>query len=73
MSKEMQRIADVKEASELLKNCLADGTAEVMAAETKNCREMPPHLFDLTSLQREANKKICSTSGETDRISFLRN
>ena len=62
---ESGRLKTSWEASELLKNCLADGTAEVIAAETKDCREMPPHLFDLTSLQREANKKYGFTAQQT--------
>ena len=62
---ESGRLKTSWEASELLKNCLADGTAEVIFAEIKNCREMPPHLFDLTSLQREANKKYGFTAQQT--------
>lgn len=40
----------------------------VTSAETKNVTEQPPLLFDLTGLQKEANKKLNLTAEETLNI-----
>lgn len=45
-----------------------ENTALVTAAETKNLTEQPPLLFDLTGLQKEANKKLSLSAEETLNI-----
>lgn len=42
--------------------------AMVTAVETKSVTEQPPLLFDLTGLQKEANKKLNLSAGETLNI-----
>ena len=47
---------DRKLADDTLKSVQRAGTATVTAVETKTVTEQPPLLFDLTGLQKEANK-----------------
>lgn len=58
---------DKKQAEDILKSIERNGsnTAMVMAVETKNVTEQPPLLFDLTGLQKEANKKLNLSAEET--------
>src|SRR5690606_20972559 len=44
------------------------GTATVVSVESKNTTEQPPLLFDLTGLQKEANKKLNLSAEETLNI-----
>src|SRR5690606_26800909 len=46
-----------KLADDTLKSVQRAGTATVTAVETKTVSEQPPLLFDLTGLQKEANKR----------------
>lgn len=49
---------DQKLAGNTLKSIQRNGTATVISVETKGVTEQPPLLFDLTGLQKEANKKF---------------
>lgn len=60
---------DVREkADEALKSVRRMATAEVVAVSTKTVTEKTPLLFDLTGLQKEANKKFGLTASETLEI-----
>ncbi|MFT3945613.1 MAG: DNA topoisomerase 3 [Agriterribacter sp.] len=56
---------DKKLADDVLKSIERAGTTTVTAVETKNVTEQPPLLFDLTGLQKEANKRLFLTAEET--------
>jgi DNA topoisomerase-3 len=60
---------DRKLASNTLKAIQRSETAIVTSAETKRVTELPPLLFDLTGLQKEANKKLNLSAEETLNIS----
>ena len=59
---------DRKLADDTLKAIQRNGTATVTAVETKSVSEQPPLLFDLTGLQKEANKRASYTAEETLNI-----
>ncbi|WP_149914629.1 type IA DNA topoisomerase [Sphingobacterium cavernae] len=59
---------DKKLADDTLKSIQRNGTATVTAVETKTVSEQPPLLFDLTGLQKEANKRAFYTAEETLNI-----
>ena len=59
---------DKKLADDTLKSIQRNGTATVTAVETKMLSEQPPLLFDLTGLQKEANKRASYTAEETLNI-----
>ncbi|MDR6919486.1 DNA topoisomerase [Chryseobacterium sp. 2987] len=56
---------DKNKAEEVLKSIERFGSSIVDSATTRNVNEQPPLLFDLTSLQKEANKKLDLTAEET--------
>lgn len=57
---------DKKLADDTLRSIERNGnTATVTSVETKSVTEQPPLLFDLTGLQKEANKKLNLSAGET--------
>jgi DNA topoisomerase-3 len=56
---------DPKLADAALKAIQRSGTATVVSVATKNVAEQPPLLFDLTGLQKEANKKLNLSAEET--------
>ncbi|MBD3906901.1 DNA topoisomerase 3 [Chryseobacterium sp. Ch-15] len=57
---------DQKKANEFLKVLeRGDGIAKVDTVEVKNVTEQTPLLFDLTGLQKEANKKLNLSASET--------
>ncbi len=57
---------DKKQADDALKSIERNGyTATVTAVESKNITEQPPLLFDLTGLQKEANKKLNLSAEKT--------
>jgi DNA topoisomerase-3 len=60
---EDQRLAD-----DTLKSIQRSGTATVTSVETKTVTEQQPLLFDLTGLQKEANKKLNLSAEETLNI-----
>ena len=55
-------------ADDTLKSIQRTGTATVTAVESKTVAEQPPLLFDLTGLQKEANKKLGLSAEETLNI-----
>src|SRR5690606_13950528 len=55
---------DRKLADDTLKSIQRNRTATVTAVETKTVTEQPPLLFDLTGLQKEANKRAFYTAEE---------
>ena len=60
---EYQKLAD-----DTLKSVQRIGTATITSVENKNVTEQPPLLFDLTGLQKEANKKLNLSAEETLNI-----
>ncbi len=60
-----QKFKDEAEAKALLDKCLASGKLVITKAEKKEKQEKAPALFDLTSLQREANRKLGYTAQQT--------
>lgn len=59
---------DQKLADDTLKAIQRSETATVISVETKSVTEQPPLLFDLTGLQKEANKKLNLSAEETLNI-----
>lgn len=59
---------DKKLADDTLKSIGRTETATVTAVETKTVSEQAPLLFDLTGLQKEANKKLGLSAEETLNI-----
>ena len=62
---------DRKLAEDTLKSVQRIGRATVTAVETKTVSEQPPLLFDLTGLQKEANKRAFYTAEETLNIAQI--
>ncbi|AZA56961.1 MULTISPECIES: type IA DNA topoisomerase [Bacteroidota] len=63
------RWEDKKLAEDTLKSIERNGnTATVTSVEIKTATEQPPLLFDLTGLQKEANKKLNLSAEETLNI-----
>lgn len=60
-----EKWSDKNKAMEVLKSIQRAGVASVQSVTTKTVHEQPPLLFDLTSLQKEANKKLHFTAEET--------
>ena len=60
-----KRFSGREEAKELLIKCTLDGKLTITKAEKKEKQEKAPALFDLTSLQREANKRLGYTAQQT--------
>ena len=65
-----QRMKDKAEATAVCKNC-AGGTATVRKVECKDKSEKPPALYDLTTLQRDANRLLGYTAQQT--LDYLQN
>ena len=59
---------DQKLADDTLKAIQRNEIATVTSVETKSATEQPPLLFDLTGLQKEANKKLNLSAEETLNI-----
>lgn len=60
-----RRYQDKKEAQELLARCWSENRAMVSTVETKEKAEKAPLLYDLTSLQRDANRILGLTAQQT--------
>lgn len=60
-----KKFKDRDEAKALLEKCMIAGKVTVTKAEKKEKQEKAPALFDLTTLQREANKKLGYTAQQT--------
>ncbi|MGH2666894.1 DNA topoisomerase [Flavobacterium sp.] len=56
---------DKKQAEAIFKSTQRSRTATVASIERKTITEQPPLLFDLTGLQKEANKKLNLSAEET--------
>ncbi|TWI20360.1 type IA DNA topoisomerase [Sphingobacterium siyangense] len=59
---------DKQIAEDALKAIIRHGIVTVSNAESKNVSEQPPLLFDLTGLQKEANKKLGFSAEDTLNI-----
>ncbi|WP_298938573.1 DNA topoisomerase, partial [uncultured Dysgonomonas sp.] len=59
---------DKKVADDILKSIQRNGTVTIKSVEIRNVTEQPPLLFDLTGLQKEANKKLNLSADETLNI-----
>ncbi len=59
---------DKRKAEDALKTIRRFTSAAVISVETKSITEQPPLLFDLTGLQKEANKKLNISADETLNI-----
>ena len=59
------RMKEKTEAEKLAAECRAAGTAVVTKAERKEKAEKPPALYDLTTLQRDANRLLGFTAKQT--------
>ena len=60
-----ERILDKAEAEDFAEKCRTEGKAVVTKADINEKLENAPALFDLTSLQREANKRYGFTAQQT--------
>jgi len=60
-----ERIKEKSEAEKTVDECRAAGTATVIKAERRERTEKPPALYDLTSLQRDANRLLGFTAKQT--------
>ncbi len=65
-----ERMKD-KAAAEQLKNACQDAAATVKQVERKDKSEKPPALYDLTTLQRDANRLLGYTAQQT--LDYLQN
>ena len=60
-----RRFSTKSDADRLLSQCREEGKAMVETVETKEKAERPPLLYDLTSLQRDANRILGFTAQQT--------
>ena len=60
-----EKFSDKAKAMKLKENCDKEGRVKITKAEKKEKQEKAPALFDLTSLQREANKRLGYTAQQT--------
>ena len=65
MTAESERFSEQDEAARLAGLCEQAGVATVKKAERKEKTEKPPSLYDLTSLQRDANRILGFTAQQT--------
>ena len=65
MTAESERFSEQDEAARLAGLCEQAGSAIVKKAERKEKTEKPPSLYDLTSLQRDANRILGFTAQQT--------
>lgn len=65
-----ERIKDKAEATKLQEACV-DANATVQKVERKDKAEKPPALYDLTTLQRDANRLLAFTAQQT--LDYLQN
>lgn len=57
-----------KETAEAIVSGTKGGTGTVVFAETARKRDLPPQLYDLTSLQRDANRLLGFTADKTLKL-----
>ncbi len=60
-----ERFKDRQEAERILSEAVEDGNAIIKSIKTTDRSERPPLLYDLTSLQRDANRYYGFTAQET--------
>ena len=60
-----KRFAQKEDAELLLSKCRKEGCATVQKMERKEKSESPPQLYDLTTLQRDANRLLGFTAQQT--------
>ena len=60
-----ERMKEKTEAEKAAEECRMAGMATVVKAERKDRAEKPPALYDLTSLQRDANRQLGFTAQQT--------
>ena len=60
-----ERMKEKAEVEKLVAECCQAGSAIITKVEQKEKSEKPPALFDLTSLQREANRQLGFTAQQT--------
>ena len=60
-----KRFSQKADAEALLKNCRKEKHITVQKVERKEKNEKPPQLYDLTSLQRDANRRLGFTAQQT--------
>ena len=60
-----KRFAQKADAELLLSNCRKEGRVKVQKMERKEKSESPPQLYDLTALQRDANRLLGFTAQQT--------
>ena len=65
--KKANRIPDKEKAEEIAK-AVKGKAARVKSVSAEAKKELPPQLYDLTSLQREANRKLGFTADKTLKI-----
>lgn len=65
--KKNHHIATAEEAQQIAKE-IKGKTGVVTDVQVENKKDLPPQLYDLTSLQREANKKLGFTADKTLKI-----
>ncbi|WP_119653217.1 DNA topoisomerase, partial [Capnocytophaga canis] len=63
-----ESIADKKEAETIERQIEKNPVAEVISVEQETAQETPPLLYDLTGLQKEANKKYGFSADETLQV-----
>ena len=57
-----------REQAEAIQKAVKGQTGTITKADTQPKRELPPQLFDLTSLQREANRALGFTADKTLKV-----
>lgn len=60
-----ERMKEKEKAEQIVAACCQAGQAVITKVESKKKLEKPPVLFDLTSLQREANRQLGFTAQQT--------
>ena len=60
-----KKFKDISKAKEVMAGCISSPGLTVTKAEKKDKQEKAPALFDLTSLQREANRRLGYTAQQT--------
>ena len=60
-----KRFAQKEDADLLLSKCRKEGRVTVQKTERKEKSENPPQLYDLTALQRDANRLLGFTAQQT--------
>ncbi len=63
-----ERYDDPTKAEAMCKELQRDGSIKVMSIEQRETSENPPLLYDLTTLQKDANKRYSLTAQETLNI-----